>query len=151
VFHVRVKGEALNLVVGIGGALVGAVIPALLPRGLGYRQEWTEVARVTVKWYLAAPTLKGTITAVSPADGTQIKAGSTIDFSCTIRNDSSVNVYAYPYVIVTGLKTGTEYKRFTIAVETIAPGASKTFSAPGVMTMPNEDVQVTVIAYMKAA
>ena len=148
----RVKGEALNLVVGIGGALVGAVIPALLPRGLGYRQEWTEVARVTVRWYLAAPPpLKGTITAVSPADGSKINAGSTIDFSCTIRNDSSVTVYAYPYVIVTGLKTGTEYARFTIAVETIAPGASKTFSAPGVMKMPNEDVQVTVIAYMKAA
>jgi len=146
------KGKILGLAVGMGGALVGAVIPALLPKGLGYRQEWTEVARVTVKWYLAAPpALKGTITAVSPADGTQIKAGSTIDFSCTIRNDSSVNVYAYPYVIVTGLKTGTEYARFTIAVETIPPGASKTFSAPGVMKMPNEDVQVTVIAYMKAA
>jgi len=33
---VRVKGEALNLAVGIGGALVGAVIPVLLPRSLAY-------------------------------------------------------------------------------------------------------------------
>jgi hypothetical protein len=146
------KGKILDLAVGIGGALVGAVLPAFLPRAFGYRQQWTEVARVTVKWYLAAPpALKGTITGVSPADGSKFKQGDTFYVYVSARNDSSVAVYAYVQLIVKGVTSGKEYVNMSAPGQYVDAGMPMYFSFDKPVTMPNEDVQATIILYMMYA
>jgi beta-lactam-binding protein with PASTA domain len=146
----RIEEPAIALGMAAGGVVVGALIPALIGRKFAHPQEYQEVARVTVRYTLAAPTLKGTIVSVSPANGTTMASGTTFSISVTIRNDSNVRVNAYPWLRGVGVKTGTEYFRATVAVETIDPGASKTFTLPD-RTMPNEDLDVTIVAYFAAA
>jgi beta-lactam-binding protein with PASTA domain len=147
----RIEEPAIALGTAVGGVVVGALIPALIGKKFAHPQEYQEVARVTVRYTLAAPpTLKGTIVSVSPANGTTMASGTTFSISVTIRNDSTVKVNAYPWFRGVGVKTGTEYFRATVAVETIDPGASKTFTLPD-RTMPNEDLDVTIVAYFAAA
>jgi len=93
--------------------------------------------------------LKGTIVRVDPPDGSKIEVGKSVPIRVDARNDSSVTVEAYPLVIVRGIKTGAEYARLTASTVQMNPGEVKTFTATEAFKMPSEDVEVTVVLYMR--
>jgi hypothetical protein len=95
--------------------------------------------------------LKGTIVRVDPPDGSKIEVGKSVPIRVDVRNDSSVAVEAYPLVVVRGIKTGTEYARLTASSIQMNPGEVKTFTATEAFKMPSEDVEVTVVLYMRQA
>lgn len=148
----RVEESAIVFGVGVGGIAASALIPLLAGSKSRYGfPEWTEVARVTVRYAVVAPAaLKGSIVSVSPANGTQMAAGTTFSINVTIKNESTVRVNAYPWLSGVGATSGTEYFRATVAVETIDPGATRTFTLPN-RTMPSEDLIVTIVAYFSPA
>jgi hypothetical protein len=108
----------------------------------GFSIPFDQLERIAVE-------LKGTIVRVDPPDGSKIEVGKSVPIRVDARNDSSVAVEAYPLVVVRGVKTGAEYARLTASAVQMNPGEVKTFTATEAFTMPSEDVEVTVVLYMR--